>query len=131
MRTKKGITKRGKKTNIFNGFKNPRIFLSDHFLERWNERINDIKFETKYELRNYIERNYNNNHIEHLHGDHYLMGDMMGGLYITARKVKDGIFLITTLGTYKDNPVIYNIITSGEMDEIFKRYGKIELNYAA
>lgn len=116
--------------NIFKNCNTEDIVLSDHFFERWNERIKRINFKSKEDLQKYIRRNFNKRNMYHLDGDHYLMDKMIGGIYLTAVKEDGRIYLITTLGLYKDNPVMYNIITSGEMKKIISKYGKINLSHA-
>ena len=119
-----------KNNSIFKKCNVDMIKVSNHFLERWNERIKQIKFTTKNDLENYIKRNYNKSNVYKLDKDQYLMDGILGGIYITAIKDKDKIMFITTLGTYNDNPVLYNIISSGKKDEIFEKYGKMNLSYA-
>ena len=122
---------RKNKKNIFRTCNAEDIILSDHFFDRWNERVQRITFNDKAELEEYIKTNFDKNKMYHLNGDHYLLDGIMGGIFITADKKNDKIKLITTLGTYNDNPVVYNLIISGEMNSIIKRYGKINLGYAS
>ena len=118
------------KKNIFRNCKKEDIRVSAHFLKRWNERVGRIKFEHREDLEMYIRRNFEKKDIYHLEGDHYIMDKILGGIYLTAVKEKDKITLITTLGSYNENPVMYNIITSGEMNKVIEKYGKINLSYA-
>lgn len=119
-----------RKINIFRKCNVSMIEVSSHFLERWNERIGKIKFNNRSDLEEYIKRNFDRNNMHKLDGDQYLMDGILGGIYITATKEENKIILITTLGTYNNNPVLYNIITSGKKDEIFQKYGKMNLAYA-
>lgn len=127
---KKGKDIRLRHKNIFNCCTIDDLQITDHFFERWNERVERLKFDNKEELELYIKRNFNRKKVEHLYGDHYLLEPIMGGIYVTANKDENSIVLITTLGTYLDNPVMYNIIKSGELNRTIKRYGKINLGYA-
>lgn len=119
-----------KAVNVFRNCEADNLDISDHFLERWNERVGRLRFEKKDELAAYINRNYNNRDVEHLWGDHYLIDGIMGGIYVTARREGEKVVLITTLGTYTDNPIIYNMITSGEINKTIRKYGKIDLAFA-
>lgn len=121
---------KAKNRNIFSKCTANNIKISDHFFERWNERISRIQFEKKEDLESYIKINYNKKYVEKLWGDHYLIGKIMGGIYVTAKIEDKNILLITTLGTYIDNPVMYNVIISGKLNKVVKKYGKIDLAYA-
>ncbi|MCK9471267.1 MAG: hypothetical protein M0Q88_05900 [Bacilli bacterium] len=124
-RNKKGKDVRLRSINIFEGYGKKNIVVSDHFLERWNERVGRIRFDTKEELEEYLRLNSNPNDIEHLYGDHYFIKNIMGGIYVVAEETNNGILLITTFGTYKNNPVILNVILSGELNKTLKKYGKM------
>ncbi|MCQ4924871.1 hypothetical protein NE686_17345 [Tissierella carlieri] len=122
---------KNRKKNLFKKCKKMDLHLSNHFFERWNERVSRLKFETKEELESYIRTNYSDRNVEHLWGNYYLIDGIMGGIYITAQGNGKTVLLTTTLGTYLDNPVIYNMITSGKINNIVKKYGKIDLMIAA
>lgn len=119
-----------KKNNIFKKTTTKKIVLSDHFFKRWNERIGQIQFKNKADLQNYIQKNFKEDNMYHLYEDQYLMDGIIGGVYLTAIEEKERILLITTLGSYDNNPTIYNIITSGKLKYMLKEYGKINLSYA-
>lgn len=110
--------------NIFRGKNNKDLNITDHFLERWNERISEELFNSKEELEEYILSIYKPSEVEHLYKDHYLI---CGNIYVTAALEENGIVLITTLGTYEDNPVLYNVITTGQLKNTIKKYGKLNL----
>lgn len=109
--------------NIFEGLRNVDINVTDHFLERWNERLDTRDFESKEELQEYLMEMFDPRDVEHLHGDHYLVC----GNYVTATIENNGIVFITTLGSYEDNPVLYNVILSGKLNHTLKKYGKLNL----
>ncbi len=120
-----------KKRNIFRNCKKNDIIISGHFLERWNERVGRIKFRRKEDLEEYIRLNYEPGMVENLYGDHYFINDLLGGIYITATLENGKVVLITTLGTYENNPVIMNVILSGMLNKSIKQYGKINIAYSA
>lgn len=109
--------------NIFKDSYSERFNVTDHFLERWNERLDAERFNTKEELEEYLMKTFDPRDVEHLHSDHYLVC----GNYVTATLEKNGIVFITTLGSYDDNPVLYNIISSGKLNHTIKKYGKLSL----
>lgn len=110
--------------NIFAGKRDKEINITDHFLQRWNERMDGMDFETKKDLESHILSMYEPGEVEHLWADHYLI---CGNIYVTATLENNGIVFITTLGTYENNPVLYNVISSGQLKSTIKKYGKMNL----
>lgn len=117
--------RKSKKVNIFTNISSDNFGLTDHFFERWNERIG-VKFTSKAGMVDYIRSNYDYECVVHISKDHYLVG----GIYVTAIKENGRIIFITTLGTYNENPMLYNAMMIGEYDSTIKQYGKMNLAYA-
>lgn len=115
-----------KSANIFKGRTVDDFRFTNHFLDRWNDRMSDQSFESKELLESHIKNGFNSSELEHLWGDNYLLN----GVYVTARVEKDGIVFITTLGTYQENPFLYNVISAGQLNKTIKKYGKLDLSFS-
>lgn len=109
--------------NIFQGRKVDKINVTDHFLERWNERLDGRCFASKEELESYLLENFDMKNVEYLYGDHY----NVDGYHVTATYENNGIVFITTMGSLDENPVLYNMICSGKLNYAIKTYGKLSL----
>ena len=116
------------KVNIFEGKDVNSFSFTNHFFDRWNERIPSLHFSTKYELENYIKAIYDPKIISHISGNYYFLNNLI----ITADiDYKDGsIVFITVLGTIENNPVLYNVlVTQGVkgMNNMRRMYGKVNI----
>lgn len=115
--------------NIFKGSKKSDFRFTNHFFDRWNERVANPIFENKIDLEDYIKENFNHKNIEHISGDYYIMDDL---IITCANDENDGhIIFITIYGTIEDNPILYNVlITQGVygVKKTHKLYGKININ---
>jgi hypothetical protein len=120
---KKGMKLKPVYRNIFEGRRVDKINVTDHFLERWNERLDEIYFSSKEELERYLLENYDYNNVEYLYGDHY----NIGGTHVTATYENNGIVFITTMGNLDEQPVLYNMICSGKLNYAIREYGKLNL----
>lgn len=114
---------RPKYRNIFAGKDIDKINVTNHFLERWNERLDEIHFNSKEDLEDYLLKNYDYKNVEYLHGDHY----SINGTHVTATYDNNRVVFITTMGNLDNHPVLYNMICSGDFNHFIKKYGKLNL----
>lgn len=116
------------KINIFDGRDSEDFSFTNHFFERWNERVASPSFEEKADMEEYIKSIYRTDIITHISGDYYFLDNLI----ITADmdRKHDSIVFITVYGTIEDNIILYNIlVTEGVkgVKKATKRYGKINL----
>lgn len=116
------------KTNAFKGSVDPENFrFTNHFFQRWNERMTSQPFEKKEDLEEYIRLLYQNNKIEYINGDYYIIDEIL----FTATADRDnGIVFITVYGMTHENQVMLNILlTKGAkgINKANRKYGKINL----
>lgn len=104
------------------------MIITDHFFERWNERIENPKFSEKENLALYLEIIASNGKMERIQRNHHIIDD---DIIIVAKKVKNKnqYVLVTTYGSTKNNPMLYNMCVSGDAEKNFKKYGKLNLDY--
>lgn len=125
-KNKKGVRKR---QNIFKG-SNPDDFrVTNHFLERWNERVGSPYFHNKDELLEYLRCICKKRKPVHISEDCYQIQDLL----VTTTAENNKILFITTYGTYRDNPMLYNLLLTEGVKGVrtaHKKYGKLQLNYA-
>ena len=118
-----------KNKNIFKNRNNEDFRFTNHFFNRWNQRIKTPKFENKFELEDYIKKNYPAKKMQHISGDYYLMNNII--TTCTIDKTDNSLLFVTIYGTIEDNYILYNIlITEGAkgVSKIHKKYGKIKLS---
>lgn len=126
-KNKKGASNKG---NIFKGRSPDDFRITTHFLERWNERVGSPHFKEKEELLDYLKVVIKKHKPVHISEDCYQFKDLL----ITTI-IEDGkIVFITTYGSFKDNPMLYNILLTDGVRGVratHRKYGKLQLNYAS
>lgn len=114
------------KVNAFKGKKVDSFRFTNHFFQRWNERMPSWSFKDKEDLEEHIRELYKKNKIEYLCGDYYILDDIL----LTAANDNDGIVFITVYGLTMDNPVLMNLlITQGPkgLKKAQRLYGKMPI----
>lgn len=118
-----------KKKNVFKKKRAEDYRFTDHFFERWNQRIKNPQFDTKEEMGEYIKKIYPPKSVCHIDGDYYLIDDII--VTCTEDKNNDAVLFVTVYGKVEDNFILYNILTTEGARGVVKtqkRYGKIELS---
>lgn len=116
------------KKNIFKGQNSENYRFTNHFFKRWNERIEEPRFDSRDKLASYIRENYPANTVKHISGDYYRMSNLI--VTCDEDKKSGNIVFITIYGTIENNPILYNVlITEGVrgVKKTHKLYGKISL----
>lgn len=108
---------------------NPDKFrFTDHFFERWTERMPSYPFKNKKDLGIYIELLYRQYGADHIDGDFYLINNIL--VTISNKQNTNSELFITVYGTVEDNPILYNLlITKGEkgVRKAHREYGKLTI----
>lgn len=104
------------------------IRITNHFFERWNERVKSPKFKYKQDLINYLEALYCNKKIHQIKDKHYIINDDIIAVIKTKQNKRLALF-ITTYGSTVNNPILYNMCIDGDIHKNFRKYGKLNLDY--
>lgn len=104
------------------------MIITYHFFERWNERIERPKFEDRKSLANYLEYKVYNKGMQQIKNNHHIIDD---DIVIVAKRTrkKNEFVLLTTYGSAKNNPILYNMCVCGDIQKNFSKYGKLNLDY--
>lgn len=114
------------KQNAFKGKKSEDFRFTNHFYERWDERMPSMKFDSKEALEAYVKSLYDNSKLEYVCGDYYILDDIL----FTAAEDNGGIVFITVYGLTSDNPVLMNLLLTQGPKGIRKAqrlYGKMTI----
>lgn len=121
--------KKRRHVNIFKEAEKENFRVTDHFLKRWNERVEGPKFDARYELEDYVRYLYENGAVYHIDSDCYLIDDIM----VISALDKESIVFITTYGSRNENHILFNILLDEGVKgvrQINRKYGKFNLEYA-
>lgn len=110
--------------------KQANIKVTEHFFERWNERVRSPKFENKENLTSYLENKALRKRICKINSNHHIIDN---DIIIVTKKSqnKNEFILVTTYGSTTNNPILYNMCVYGDAEKNFKKYGKINLDYVS
>jgi hypothetical protein len=114
------------KINAFKGKNVDSFRFTNHFFERWNERMPSHTFSTKEDMETHVKSIYKYNKVEHISGDYYVMDDLL----FTAAEDNGGVVFITVYGLTGDNPVLMNLLlTQGSkaIRKAHRMYGKMTI----
>lgn len=122
----KKYTYKTKKSNI-------NLTVTNHFFKRWNERVKNPKFKYKKDLTEFLESMLFKREIHWIKNDHYIINDdiIIIAKVIKIEKNKNKVILVTTYGSTKNNPILYNMCLDGDIEENFKKYGKLNFDYTS
>lgn len=114
-----------KQQNLFDIYGYGSLVFTNHFYDRWIERVDKDK--TRNDIFLYITKQHISHSIKHLDSDYYLVEDVM----FIAKEDNDKIILISTIGRISDNFIIYNtLINYGAKKLAYytKNYGKLKIS---
>lgn len=108
--------------------KTVNMIITNHFFDRWNERIENPKFKEKGKLASYLETMSSYGKVERIQRNHHIIDD---DIIIVAKKNKNKneYVLVTTYGSTRNNPILYNMCVCGDAEDNFKKYGRLNLDY--
>lgn len=127
---RKSMIKKNMEDKInFKEIKKEKIFITNHFFSRWNER-SENKFNSKNDLQNYMRNKCKSGKVSYFDCNCYLIDDII----VIAKFKKDEVGLITTYGDCSENYMMYSILLNKGIKGVRKynkRNGMLNLAYVA
>ena len=103
------------------------VVVTNHFVQRWRERVKVPSIYYRNDLIQYLETILRDKRIEQINDNHFIIDDdiIIVGKYSNNN---NKFVFITTYGSTKDNPILYNMCVVGDVNENLRKYGKLSLN---